>query len=114
MDIPNPLAAVAAASNLIWFDTSNAGEMPFSIAMKPTRLRSGTISRRISRRLLISSTVKPVVPVALPPGRARLAINPDPMGSAGLTKTMGTDFVNDSTADNIRCVDRYDQIGLQS
>ena len=57
--------------------------------MIPTRESPGTISRRSSSRLPVSSEVKPARPVTFPPGRARLATKPAPTGSALAVTTIG-------------------------
>src|SRR5215467_12903721 len=44
----------------------------------------GTVSLRISSRLLPSSLVSREIPVRLPPGRARLSTRPVSTGSAGV------------------------------
>jgi len=54
-----------------------------------TRVAAGTISRRSSSRFATNSVVKILIPVRLPPGRARLATRPSRTGSSATTKTMG-------------------------
>ena len=53
------------------------------------RVIPGASSQRISRRLALSSGAINEVPVALPPGRARLATKPTPTGSLLAPRTMG-------------------------
>src|SRR5262249_33774577 len=56
---------------------------------KPSTLAWGTSSDSSSSRLGISSAVKKLTPVRLPPGRARLVISPAVTGSPPITETMG-------------------------
>ena len=49
----------------------------------------GTSSRRSSSRFAVNSAMKKLIPVMLPPGRARLATRPSLTGSALTVKTMG-------------------------
>ena len=49
----------------------------------------GTASRKISRRLALSSPEKSDSPVMFPPGLARLATNPWPTGSVVFHLTIG-------------------------
>src|SRR4029453_8154187 len=59
------------------------------IQRNATRLACGTISFSSSTRLLAISDVSELMPVTLPPGRAKLATRPLPMGSAAINMTMG-------------------------
>ena len=54
-----------------------------------TRVAAGTSSRRSSSRFAVNSPLKKLIPVTLPPGRARLATRPSLTGSSPTTKTMG-------------------------
>ena len=54
-----------------------------------TRVAAGTSSRRSSSRFAVNSPLKKLIPVRLPPGRARLATRPSLTGSSATTKTMG-------------------------
>ena len=54
-----------------------------------TRAAAGTSSRRSSSRFAANSPMKKLIPVRLPPGRARLATRPSLTGSSATTKTMG-------------------------
>src|SRR5262249_11340743 len=54
-----------------------------------TRVAAGTSSRRSSSRFAANSPLIKLIPVRLPPGRARLATRPGPTGSSLETKTMG-------------------------
>ena len=54
-----------------------------------TRVAAGTSSRRSSSRFATNSAVKKLMPVRLPPGRARLATRPSLTGSSATPKTMG-------------------------
>src|SRR5262249_35485286 len=49
----------------------------------------GAISKRISSRLVLSSVASNEMPVAFPPGRARLGTTPAPTGSPTYTKMIG-------------------------
>ena len=55
----------------------------------------------ISSLLVISSGAKPEFPVTLPPGRARLAIKPAPMGSVEVVITMGMVLVAPFAANGV-------------
>jgi hypothetical protein len=54
-----------------------------------TRTALGTSSCRSSSRFPTTSVLKALKPVALPPGRARLATRPSLMGSSPTPKTIG-------------------------
>src|SRR5215472_12472142 len=54
-----------------------------------TRLMPGAISLRSSSHFPLVPYSNEVKPVALPPGRARLATNPAPTGSATIANTIG-------------------------
>jgi hypothetical protein len=56
---------------------------------KATRESFGTASLRSSSRLPLSSGEYALSPVTFPPGRARLAANPTPTGSAPIGMTIG-------------------------
>src|SRR6185436_14952824 len=70
------------------------------------RTAFGTKSCRSRNRLAASSELKKLMPVALPPGRARLATRPSRIGSAGTLKTIGIVAVLD------RYVLAFDVAGL--
>src|SRR6187431_2536105 len=53
------------------------------------RTAAGTNSCRISSRLATSSELKKLIPVRLPPGRARLVTRPSRTGSSATAKTIG-------------------------
>src|SRR5262249_50030213 len=57
--------------------------------MKAITATFGTVSRNSSSRLPASSLRNRVTPVALPPGRLRLATRPISTGSPPLRKTIG-------------------------
>jgi len=78
------LAAASTSRRLAEAIGGSAG-----LSRTATRLTVGTSSRRNSSRLAANSAEKTLTPVALPPGRARLATNPSPTGSAGTTNTIG-------------------------
>src|SRR5262245_46654292 len=54
-----------------------------------TRAALGTRSRKSPSRLVATSATKKLIPVALPPGRARLATRPNLTGSSPTPKTIG-------------------------
>src|SRR6516165_7140553 len=54
-----------------------------------TRAALGTSSRSSSSRFATNSELKKLIPVRLPPGRARLATRPNLTGSSAAAKTMG-------------------------
>src|SRR5262249_61679380 len=54
-----------------------------------TRAAAGTTPRRISNRLAASSPARKLIPVMLPPGRARLATRPNLTGSSATRKATG-------------------------
>src|SRR6516165_5222527 len=54
-----------------------------------TRAAAGTNSRRRFSRFAPTSAVKKLIPVALPPGRERLATRPSLTGSSLTAKTIG-------------------------
>jgi hypothetical protein len=54
-----------------------------------TRVRRGTSSRRSSMRFAVTSELKTLTPVRLPPGRDRLGTKPSRTGSSPVGKTMG-------------------------
>src|SRR5829696_2881886 len=59
----------------------------------PTRLACGRASLKASSSFATSSVRSVVSPVALPPGRARLATCPMPTGSPWVLNTIGTVLV---------------------
>ena len=86
-----------------------------------TRVAAGTSSRRSSSRFAVNSVTKKLIPVKLPPGRARLATRPSLTGSSGTAKTMGIAVVAALAANAVAVADRGDhgnlaanQIGRQS
>ena len=54
-----------------------------------TRVTPGNSSRRSSSRFAANSPLKKLIPVTLPPGRARLATRPSLTGSSPTLKTIG-------------------------
>src|SRR5262249_27192069 len=83
--ICRPMARVAVSTSLNTVSTfASAG-----LTSTATRRAAGTSSRRSSTRLAINSLLKKLMPVALPPGRARLATRPSLTGSSGTVKTIG-------------------------
>src|SRR5262245_1771167 len=73
--------ARAAASTSLTVGSIVAGLV--GLMSTATRAAPGTISRRISNRFALSSPVNRLMPVRLPPGRARLATRPYLTGSSG-------------------------------
>src|SRR5262249_43529940 len=63
-----------------------------------TTVAVGIASRKISRRLGVTSTFKLDTPVRLPPGRFRLVTSPIAIGSAPISNTMGMAVVTDFAA----------------
>ena len=55
----------------------------------PTRTAFGSSVCRSASRLAVTSALKKLMPVALPPGRARLATRPSLTGSSPTPKTIG-------------------------
>src|SRR6266481_1643303 len=69
--------------------------MPRSSAFQRTAMRTalGIASFRNSNRFALSATDSSVIPVTLPPGRARLSIKPRPTASPTRAITIGIDEV---------------------
>ena len=83
------LQPLGASSGL---DVSNRGLGSSALARLmsiATRVAVGTSSRRSSSRFAANSPAKKLIPVRLPPGRARLATRPNLTGSSAAIKTMG-------------------------
>ena len=59
------------------------------LTITATRAAPGTSSRSSSSRFAVNSALKKLIPVRLPPGRARLATRPSLTGSSPTLKTMG-------------------------
>ena len=59
------------------------------LTIKATRAAPGTSSRSSSSRFAVNSALKKLIPVRLPPGRARLATRPSLTGSSATLKTTG-------------------------
>ena len=57
--------------------------------MNPARARCGAISLSIDSHLPAMPASNSVRPVRLPPGRARFAMKPEPIGSLTKTNTIG-------------------------
>ena len=62
---------------------------PDGLTSTPIRVAEGTSSRSSSSRFEVNSTFKKLIPVRLPPGRARLATSPSFTGSSAIAKTIG-------------------------
>ena len=78
------LAAASTSRRLAAAIVGSAGLMSTA-----TRAVFGTSVRRSSSRFADSSAAKKLMPVALPPGRDRLATRPSRTGSSGTMKTTG-------------------------
>src|SRR6185437_14624405 len=61
----------------------------YEFVTRPTTFMVGTSWTKRPRSLALRSEVIPLTPVMLPPGRARLATNPDPTGSPTDVMTIG-------------------------
>src|SRR5439155_6976638 len=83
--ISNPPARAAdcASLNVV----SKLG--PVGLASTATRVAVGTSSRTSPNRFATNSALKKLIPVRLPPGRARLATRPILTGSSAKRKTIG-------------------------
>jgi hypothetical protein len=68
---------------------ANAEDEPDGSMSTATRVAVGTSSRKSSSRFVPNSALKILIPVRLPPGRARLATRPSLTGSSAARKTMG-------------------------
>ena len=84
--ICSPMARAAASTslNVVSVFAASAG-----VTSTATRVTAGTSSRRSSNLFAPNSAPKKLVPVRLPPGRARLATRPRLTGSSPTLKTMG-------------------------
>jgi hypothetical protein len=81
--ICSPRARLAASTSLTVVSALAA------VTSTAIRAAPGTSSRRSSSRFAANSIVKALIPVRLPPGRARLATRPSLTGSSAAMKTMG-------------------------
>ena len=77
-------AAASTSLNVVSVFAALAG-----LTSTATRAAPGTSSRRSSSRFAANSPLKKLIPVRLPPGRARLATRPSLTGSSATAKTMG-------------------------
>src|SRR6266478_3918410 len=84
--ICNPTARAAGSTslNVVSVFVAMAG-----LTSTATRAAPGTSSRRSSSRFATNSVETKLIPVRLPPGRARLATRPSLTGSSLTVKTMG-------------------------
>src|SRR5262245_36470780 len=84
--ICSPIARAAGSKSLIVFSVlvTLAG-----LTSTATRTAAGTSSRRSSSRFAVNSTLKKLIPVRLPPGRATLVTRPSLTGSSETAKTTG-------------------------
>src|SRR5262249_176890 len=61
----------------------------FGLTSATKRVACGASSRNSPSRFAVSATLRVMTPVALPPGRLRLATRPSAMGSEPVPKTIG-------------------------
>jgi hypothetical protein len=80
---------VAAAASFVPCNAPSAVEAFAGLTSTATRAAFGTISCKRRNRLASTSLRKSLTPVALPPGRARLATRPSFTGSWPTAKTIG-------------------------
>jgi hypothetical protein len=66
--------------------------------MKATRVRLGAISLSMVSHLPVTLGSYCITPVMLPPGRARLATKPEPIGSATAANTIGMSWLSRCSA----------------
>src|SRR5262245_4814119 len=66
--------------------------------MKATRMRRGAISLSMASHLPVTLGSYCITPVMLPPGRERLAMKPEPTGSARAANTMGISWLSRCSA----------------
>jgi hypothetical protein len=83
--ICSPIARAAGCTSLNVVSVSTSAGWTST----PTRFALGTRSCSSPSRFAVSSVMKELIPVALPPGRARLATRPSRTGSSLETKTIG-------------------------
>ena len=81
----NPMARAADFTSL----TVLSVRKKVGLTSTVTRVAAGNSSRRSSSRFATNSTLTKLIPVRLPPGRARLATRPSLTGSSPTMKTMG-------------------------
>src|SRR5262245_60705726 len=81
---PRARAAGSTSRNIVSVFVVSAG-----LTITAIRATPGISSRRSSSRLATSSVETKLMPVRLPPGRARLATRPSLTGSSATAKTMG-------------------------
>src|SRR5262249_22760889 len=84
--ICSPMARAAACTSLTVVSVIAASAGLTSTA---TRAAAGTSSRKSSSRFAANSVLRKLMPVRLPPGRARLATRPSLTGSSPTMKTTG-------------------------
>src|SRR5262245_24605323 len=77
--ICSPMARVAVSAAL---KVASAFVALAGLMSTATRVAAGTSSRRISSPFATNSTLRKLMPVRLPPGRARLATSPSLTGSS--------------------------------
>src|SRR5262245_9705361 len=82
----SPRARAAASTSL---SVDDAVVALVGLTSTATRAAAGSTSRKSPRRFATTSAVKKLIPVALPPGRARLATRPSLTGSSATPKTIG-------------------------
>src|SRR5215831_17692572 len=62
--------------------------------MKATRVRRGAVSLSMASHLPVTLGSYCITPVMLPPGRDRLAMKPEPSGSARAANTIGISWLS--------------------
>ena len=83
------------------------------LATRAARARRGAISLSIASHLPVMLASYSSRPVRLPPGRARLATKPEPIGSETVTNTIGIARLSRCNAAVDRCRMCEDHVGLQ-
>ena len=83
--ISNPMVRAADSASLDV--VSEVG--PAGLTSTQTRVAAGTSSRKSSSRFATNSALRKLIPVRLPPGRARVATRPTPTGSSGRNEDDG-------------------------
>ena len=82
----SPLARATAPTSL---NVDSVLAVLVGLTSTAIRLAPGTSSNKSSSRFAANSPARKLIPVRLPPGRARLATRPRTTGSSPTTKTMG-------------------------
>src|SRR5262249_38250672 len=72
--------------------------VPSRLIMKATRVRRGAVSLSMASHLPVTLGSYCITPVMLPPGRDRLAMKPEPTGSARAANTIGISWLSRCSA----------------